>query len=107
MTCTMRESLKAARSSKNSLVYITPNKFTHGRKGFHDRMPGLLEMFCRVFVFRAITTPNVPARKTQPQTYPDVTGLSAVFTDRDIFGMHILYLVSVRALWHIRTPVFL
>src|SRR5262249_38792851 len=38
-----------------------------------------MEMLRRVFVFRRITTANVPALETQPQMYPGIAHFQALF----------------------------
>ena len=54
-------------------------------------------MLCRVPVFRGIAAAHVPAGKAEPQVYPGVTRLHAVFTDVRV-GFRDLDLISMLAL---------
>jgi hypothetical protein len=60
-------------------------------------MAGCVEMFCGVFVFRAVTTADMAAREAHPQVYPRVADLHALLANRDVFRMDIFYLADVGA----------
>ncbi len=75
------------------LVNVTPHEFFAGSDRPHNWMIGIIEMFGRVLVLRAIATANMSARKTLTQTDPLIAGLRALFAHRDICRVNILYLV--------------
>jgi hypothetical protein len=60
-------------------VNVAPHPLLARLKRLDDGMPGVVEMFGSVFVLGVVAAANVAAGLTDPQMYPGIADLQAVF----------------------------
>jgi hypothetical protein len=72
----------SARKIEHYFVYIAPAPPFRWIKGFDDRVPGGVKMFCRVPIWRLIAATDMAAGAAYPQMQPGVTRFQAFLTPR-------------------------
>jgi hypothetical protein len=80
-------------------VNVTPAPILPRLDRSHDRMLGRMEVLGSVFIFRRITTTNVPAAQTQAKVHPPVAHLQTLFTTPGM-RFDVLDLVEMSTLAH-------
>jgi hypothetical protein len=72
----------STRKIEHYFVYITPAPPFRWIKGFDDRVPGGVKMFCSVPIWRLIAATDMAAGATDPQMQPRVTRFQALLAPR-------------------------
>jgi hypothetical protein len=72
----------SARKIEHYFFYITPAPPFRWIKGFDDRVPGRVKMFCRVPIWRLVAATDMAAGAADPQMQPGVTRFQAFLTPR-------------------------
>jgi hypothetical protein len=67
-------------------VDVAPTPRLAGLKRLHDRVLGTVEVLGGVFVFRGVAATDMAALQAQPQVYPAVTHLQALFAALGVRG---------------------
>jgi hypothetical protein len=75
-------------------IDVAPAPLFAGFDGAHDWMPGLVEMFGGVFIFRGVAAAYVSADQTHAEVDPTVAGFEALFAALGM-GMDVLDLIEV------------
>jgi hypothetical protein len=71
--------LVAYHTSDDHFVHVAPHPLLTGLKGLDDRMARVVKMFGGVFVLGVVAAANMAAGLADPQVYPGITDLQAVF----------------------------
>jgi hypothetical protein len=72
----------AARKIEHDFVYVTPAPPLRWIKGFDDRVPGRMKMFCSVPIWRLIATTDMATAAADPQMQPGVAQFQTFFAPR-------------------------
>jgi hypothetical protein len=72
----------STRKIEHYFLYITPAPPFRWIKGFDDRVPGGVKMFCSVPIWRLIAATDMAAGATDPQMQPRVTRFQAFLAPR-------------------------
>lgn len=82
------------------LVDIAPAPIFPSFERSHDRVLRCMKMLGRVFIFRRITTADVPANQAKPEVYPLIARFKAFFAAARV-RLYISNLIRVMALGHV------
>ena len=83
--------------TRHELVDITPHPALAWLDRAHQRMPGLVKMPGRMFIFRRVAAADMPARQAHAQVNPAIADFDAIFADARI-GLRECDLIQVGAL---------
>jgi hypothetical protein len=70
----------SARKIERYFVDVTPSPPFRRIKGFDDRVPGRVKMFCSVSIWRLIATTDMATAAADPQMQPGVAQFQAFLT---------------------------
>jgi hypothetical protein len=69
----------SARKIEHYFFYVTPAPPFRWVKGFDDRVPGRVKMFCRVPIWRLVAATDMATGAADPQMQPGVTQFQTFF----------------------------